>query len=139
MNFKSNNYIFNMSKSISLFIFLIFTSISFSQIGGGFGKFGGGLGGGAGGDQGDSSYTQIPKGDYKDYLIINMSKDTTYIDTTLTIQKYYKLNELKKDNFGLSQFANIGEPYSRLSYDFDNSSLYHEIGAVARDLDYIKL
>jgi len=49
------------------------------------------------------------KATIKDYLIISHNKDTTYVDTSLTIKKNYKFNYLRKDNFGLLPFANIGE------------------------------
>ena len=32
-----------------------------------------------------------------DYLIISHGNDTTFVDTTLTINKYYKFNYLRKD------------------------------------------
>jgi len=38
------------------------------------------------------------------YKIITVQNDTTYLDTTLTIQKDYKFNYLRKDNFELLPF-----------------------------------
>ena len=35
----------------------------------------------------------------KDYQIISHQRDTTFVDTTLTIQKDYKYNYLRKDDF----------------------------------------
>ena len=135
MTGTNNNYIFNIHKSICLIIFLALTSTSYSQIGGGFGKFGGG---GSGSSQ-ESEYTKIAKGNPKDYLVISFDRDTTYIDTTLTLQKYYALNELKKDEFELLQFANIAEPYAQLAYNFDKLSLYNDIGVRAKYQNYINL
>ena len=37
----------------------------------------------------------------KDYKIISFYRDTTYLDTTLTIKKEYQFNYLRKDNFEL--------------------------------------
>ena len=44
---------------------------------------------------------------YTDYRIISFKKDTTYIDTTLTILKEYKNNYLRKDNFELLAFHHL--------------------------------
>ena len=38
------------------------------------------------------------------YQVITLDRDTTYIDTSLTIQKEYSHNYLRKDNFGLLEF-----------------------------------
>jgi hypothetical protein len=57
------------------------------------------------------------------YKIISAKRDTTFLDTSLTIQRYYKFNYLRKDNFELQQFSNVGQPYNDLSYDFDNVNL----------------
>ena len=43
------------------------------------------------------------------YKVITIDNDTTYIDTSLTIQKEYSHNYLRKDIFGLLPFANDGD------------------------------
>ena len=43
---------------------------------------------------------------YTDYKIISFHKDTTVIDTTLTLNKDFKFNYLRKDNFELIAFHN---------------------------------
>src|SRR5690554_1231337 len=45
------------------------------------------------------------------YLIISHARDTTIVDTSLTIKKEYKFNYLRKDNFNLMAFSNVGQPY----------------------------
>ncbi len=55
----------------------------------------------------------------KDYKIISYARDTIYLDTTLTIQKEYKYNYLRKDDFELMSFANVGQPYNKLGVDFE--------------------
>src|SRR5690554_3213514 len=45
------------------------------------------------------------------YLIISHTRDTTIVDTSLTIKKEYKFNYLRKDNFNLMAFSNVGQPY----------------------------
>ncbi|NMH26706.1 putative porin [Flavobacterium silvaticum] len=48
------------------------------------------------------------------YRIINLERDTTYFDTSLTIKKEYAHNYLRKDTFGLLPFANEGQTYMTL-------------------------
>ncbi|AUC83612.1 putative porin [Lacinutrix sp. Bg11-31] len=74
-----------------------------------------------------------------DYLIISHKNDTTYVDTTLTIQKEYKYNYLRKDEFNLMPFSNIGQTYNTLSEDFQSISLMPEFGAKARHFNYMEI
>ena len=75
----------------------------------------------------------------KDYKIISYARDTTYLDTTLTIQKEYKYNYLRKDNFELMSFANVGQPYNKLGVDFERSHLYPLLGAKAKHYNYFEV
>ena len=51
-----------------------------------------------------------------DYLIINQERDTTHVDTTLNIKKYYKFNVQRKDNFNNISLNNSGQVENELSY-----------------------
>ena len=73
---------------------------------------------------------------YTDYKIFSYYNDTTYIDTTLNINKHYKFNFLRKDNFGLLPFHNIGQTFNRLTYDFDRISNTPDIGFSAKQFSY---
>ncbi|MCF7560954.1 putative porin [Sabulilitoribacter multivorans] len=75
----------------------------------------------------------------QDYLIISHKNDTTFVDTTLTIQKEYKFNYLRKDNFGLMPFSNLGQTYNSLTYNFENTSLMPGFGARARHFNYMEI
>ena len=79
---------------------------------------------------------KLPK--ISEYLIISNINDTTYVDTTLTIQKEYKFNYLRKDNFGLMPFSNMGQTYNSLTYNFQNTSLMPSFGALARHYNYME-
>ena len=74
----------------------------------------------------------------KDYKIIPYKSDSTYIDTTLTLQKEYQHNYLRKDDFELMPFANIGQPYNVLGITFSDRSYYPRIGATARHYNYFE-
>lgn len=72
----------------------------------------------------------------KDYKIISFARDTTFLDTTLTLNKEYKYNYLRKDDFELMPFANVGQPYNKLGVSFERKNNYPKIGARARHLNY---
>lgn len=99
------------------------------------------------GDPGMIDVQLSGKTHYTDYKIIDHKNDTTYFDTTLTIDKYYKFNYLRQDNFELLPFHNQGQTYNNLGYDFNGVALYPGMGARAmhfnffevRDIDYYKV
>jgi hypothetical protein len=74
-----------------------------------------------------------------DYKIISHKNDTTFVDTTLTIQKEYKYNYLRKDNFNLISFSNIGQTYNTLSNDFKSTRLLPEFGARAKHFNFMEI
>ncbi|MBT8303694.1 MAG: putative porin [Bacteroidia bacterium] len=74
-----------------------------------------------------------------DYKIISITNDTTFVDTTLTIYKDYKYNYLRKDDFGLMPFANLGQTYNQLMYDFHSIDILPSLGAKARHFNYMKI
>ena len=59
----------------------------------------------------------------KQYLIFKNHSDTTYVDTSLTIKKFYRFNFLRNDNFEKLKFSNLGQTYNSLTSNFQNSSL----------------
>ncbi|WP_034041502.1 putative porin [Wocania ichthyoenteri] len=83
--------------------------------------------------------TKEEKAKISDYLIISHKNDTTFVDTTLTIQKEYKFNYLRKDNFGLMPFSNLGQTYNSLTHNFENTSLMPSFGARARHFNYMEV
>ncbi|MFP4846906.1 putative porin [Winogradskyella sp. PE311] len=72
------------------------------------------------------------------YLLFNFDKDTTAVDTTLTIRKDYKFNYLQKDNFGLMPFANIGQSYNTLSFNPSSNKTKPLFGSRARHFNYFE-
>ncbi|MFH7004314.1 putative porin [Flavobacterium bizetiae] len=72
------------------------------------------------------------------YQIITLEHDTTYVDTSLTLKSAYKQNNLRKDDFGLLSFANIGQTYNTLQYSLTSFSPYPEIGFNGKHFNYIQ-
>ena len=73
------------------------------------------------------------------YKIISIEKDTTYLDTSLTIQKDYKFNYLRKDEFELESFSNIGSTYTQLAKQNQSFEVVPHFGATARHLGYLEV
>ena len=72
------------------------------------------------------------------YRVITIERDTTYIDTSLTIQKEYSHNYLRKDTFGLLPFANEGQTYNTLQYSLTDFSPYPEFGFKAKHFNFME-
>lgn len=75
----------------------------------------------------------------KDYKIISFARDTTFLDTTLTMSKEHKYNYLRKDDFEFMPFSNIGQPYNKLGVSFERKNSYPKLGARARHYNYAEM
>ena len=73
------------------------------------------------------------------YKIYSLQKDTTYVDTSLTIQSEYKYNLLRKDIFGLLPFANEGHTYNTLNFGLINKSSFPNFGFTAKHFNYLEV
>ena len=72
----------------------------------------------------------------RNYQIISHRRDTTFLDTTLTIRKEFKYNYLRNDDFELIPFGNIGQTYNKLGVNFERTNLYPSLGARAKHHGY---
>ena len=73
------------------------------------------------------------------YKIISLEGDSTVVDTSLTIQKFYKYNYLRRDRFELLPFMNTGQTHNTLAYTFDEQSTRPLFGARARHFNYMEV
>ena len=129
-------------KNFLVFTFIFFSLASFSQIrelgkSGDFNR----LGNQSNDSLPDNEVTVKLSGKtkYTDYKIISFKGDTTVIDTTLSIQKEYKFNFLRKDNFELLAFHNQGQTFNNLGYDFTNIATLPQFGYRAKHFNYYRL
>jgi len=76
-----------------------------------------------------------PDAKIQDYLIITRQNDTVIIETSLTIEKYHKINFLRKDDFELIPFSNTGVAYNTLSFSANNS-IKPKMGASNKYISY---
>jgi hypothetical protein len=72
------------------------------------------------------------------YRFISIERDTTYLDTSLTIQREYSFNYLRKDIFGLLPFSNEGQTYNTLQYGLTKLSPYPEFGFKAKHFNFLE-
>lgn len=72
------------------------------------------------------------------YRIITLDRDSTYIDTSLTIQREYSHNYLHRDTFGLLPFANDGQTYNTLNYSTSTNNPLPEFGFKAKHFNFIE-
>ncbi|MCK6606672.1 MAG: putative porin [Flavobacterium sp.] len=72
------------------------------------------------------------------YKIYTLQKDTTYVDTSLTIKSEYKYNLLRKDIFGLLPFANEGHTYNSLDFALSNKNAMPNFGFKAKHFNYLE-
>lgn len=77
-----------------------------------------------------------PKATISQYRIITLERDTTFVDTSLTIKKEYDYNYLRRDLFGLMPFANEGQPYTTLQYTSKFRTSFPEFGYTGKHFNY---
>jgi len=120
---------FKPMKNILLLVFLLTFSIGISQV-----------------QKGEkqnkaASLNEVPKkapkATFNQYRIITLQRDTTYVDTSLTIKKEYEYNYLRKDIFGLLPFANEGQTCAVLDYGLKSFTSFPEIGFSGKQFNYL--
>lgn len=81
----------------------------------------------------------LNKAKISQYAIITLDRDTSYVDTSLSLKSDYKLNYLKKDMFGLLPFANDGGYYTTLDFGSHPTSTMPSMGFTAKHLNYVQI
>ena len=141
-----------MTQKLFLLIFLFCSSHAFSQVGTGTNyqkKYNSKrmLSGGSEGpsiqdtgfDEGQSKKSKLLDSvSIEMYKIYTIDRDSSYVDTTLTIHKEYKMNFLRKDYFELIPFSNTGHAFNRTGYDFSTEKLLSGLGARSKQFAYVE-
>ena len=87
---------------------------------------------------------QTKKKEQKDSIFIGLYKIIDYqgksmsVDTSLTIQKEYTNNLLRKDYFEILPFVNMGHAYNKLGHNFFEENLIPQIGKRSKHTSYFK-
>ncbi|WP_062055549.1 putative porin [Aquimarina longa] len=87
-------------------------------------------------DRGEDDKKEKPP--ITDYKIITIKNDTTYVDTTLTIQKDYNFNYLRRDDFELQPIHNVGQSYNSLAKQEEKDHVLPLFGARARHFNFME-
>lgn len=85
----------------------------------------------------DTSKVASVKADIALYKIYNLQKDTTVVDTSLTIDDEYRYNYLRKDIFGLLPFSNEGYLYTQMDFSKKKSFITPQFGFTAKHISYL--
>ena len=72
------------------------------------------------------------------YKIITFDRDTTFVDTSLTLKKEYEVNYLRKDNFGLLPLNNDGQAYNILDFGLTKFNPFPEMGFKGKHYAYVE-
>jgi hypothetical protein len=73
------------------------------------------------------------------YKIVTLQRDTTLVDTTLSLKKEYRINYLRKDNFGLLSLNNEGHTYNTLDYGLTDFNPFPKFGFKAKHFAYMEV
>lgn len=73
------------------------------------------------------------------YKIVTIDRDTTIVDTSLTIKRHYISNYLRKDNFGLLPFSNEGQTYNTLDFGREQFDPFPQFGFRAKHIAYLEV
>ncbi|MBT8262596.1 MAG: putative porin [Bacteroidia bacterium] len=112
-----------MNKTLLFFFFFCTTAVVFSQ------NY----------SRGSSGNVPKTKAPIELYQIVSADRDTTVVDTSLTIAKDYKFNYLRRDDFELMPFVNVGQTYNSLGYSFDKSNLKPLFVAQSHHFNYMEI
>ena len=74
----------------------------------------------------------------RNYKVYYEGDKQRFIDTTLSIEKEYKFNYLRKDYFELIPMPNVGQGFNKMGYDFTKEKLSPQLGATAKNYGYIE-
>ena len=65
----------------------------------------------------------------KDYKLMFLDGTEEMVDTSLSLEREYSFNFLRKDYFEYLTFPNMGEAFNKLGYNFHDQALTPQMGA----------
>ncbi len=74
----------------------------------------------------------------RDYKIMYLDGTEKVVDTSLSLEREYTFNFLRKDYFEYLPFPNMGEAFNKLGYDFHNEALTPNMGARVKHFGYFE-
>ncbi len=73
-----------------------------------------------------------------DYKIMYLDGREEVVDTSLSLEREYSFNFLRKDYFEFLVFPNMGEAFNKLGYDFHNQFFTPQMGARVKHFSYFE-
>ena len=73
-----------------------------------------------------------------DYKIMYLDGTEESVDTSLSLEREYSFNFLRKDYFELLVFPNMGEAFNKLGYDFHDQFFTPQMGARVKHFSYFE-
>lgn len=81
---------------------------------------------------------EFKKASIDQYRIVTLSRDTTLVDTSLTIRSDYRHNYLRRDPFGMLPYANEGQTYTLLDYQRRPTTVFPQMGYGAKHVSWLQ-
>ena len=73
-----------------------------------------------------------------DYKIMYLDGREEIVDTSLSLEREYSFNFLRKDYFEFLVFPNMGEAFNKLGYDFHDEFFTPQMGARVKHFSYFE-
>ena len=74
----------------------------------------------------------------KDYKLMFLDGTEEVVDTSLSLEREYSFNFLRKDYFEYLTFPNMGEAFNKLGYNFHDQALTPQMGARVKHFSYFE-
>ena len=75
---------------------------------------------------------------YRDYKVISFKRDTTFMDTTMSVQTFYDFNYTRTDQSGSMPFPNQGQTFNPLSFNVQPDEIFPTLGARSKNVAYFE-
>ena len=83
-------------------------------------------------------FKSIDEVSIKDYKLLFLDESEKTVDTSLSLEREYSFNFLRKDYFEFLTFPNMGEAFNKLGYNFHDQSLTPQMGARVKHFSYFE-
>ena len=83
-------------------------------------------------------FKSIDEVSIKDYKLLFLDESEKTVDTSLSLEREYSFNFLRKDYFEFLTFPNMGEAFNKLGYNFHDQPFTPQMGARVKHFSYFE-
>ena len=83
-------------------------------------------------------FKSIDEVSIKDYKLLFLDGSEKTVDTSLSLEREYSFNFLRKDYFEILTFPNMGEAFNKLGYNFHDQPFTPQMGARVKHFSYFE-